>query len=165
MTKKTESKKEEGLSKEEKLKRLRENIDEEETNKVVKAQKLIATRDKLERDFKEDVLQVTFKTSSQTERTIEARKPTNKEQTDIMTLAAKSMKAEGSTNPEDLEELSEVNKRLAHLAASLSLDKELDEEFWDEYVSSEILSNFITSLIITVQQSSGVTPKEMEKFR
>lgn len=164
MTKKTESKKK-GLSKEEKLKRLKENIGEEKTNKVQKAQKLIATRDKLERDFKEDVIQVTFKTSSQTERTIEARKPTNKEQTAIMTLAAKSMKAEGSTDPDDLEDLSEVNSQLAHLAASLSLDKNLNEEFWDEYVSSEILSNFITSLIITVQQSSGIEPKEMEKFR
>lgn len=164
MTKKTESKKE-GLSKEEKLKRLKENIGEEKTNKVQKAQKLIATRDKLERDFKEDVIQVTFKTSSQTERTIEARKPTNKEQTAIMTLAAKSMKAEGSTEPDDLEDLSEVNSQLAHLAASLSLDNSLDEEFWDECVSSEILNNFITSLIITVQQSSGIEPKEMEKFR
>ena len=155
----------EEIRKQRELAKLRGDIKDDNVEKFKEAQKLIATRDRLERDYKEDVLKVTFKTSTETYRTIESRKPTNKEMSIILSLAASALKAQASNTPEDLLKLKEVFTLIAGIAASLAVDKTLDQEFWDNNVGSDTLSNFVNGIVIATQRGSGVSPDEMKKFR
>ena len=155
----------EEAEKQRQLAKLKENIKDDDVSKFKQAQKLVATRDRLERDYKEDVLKVTFKTSSETYRTLEARKPTNKEMSVIMSLAASALKAQASNKPDDLLKLKEVFTLLAGIASNLSVDKTMDQDFWDNNVGSDTLSNFINGIVITTQRGSGISPDEMKKFR
>lgn len=160
---KTKSKEE--VEKQRQLAVLKGNIKKDNLEKFKEAQKLIATRDKLERDYKEDVLKVTFKTSTETYRTLEARKPTNKEMSVILSLAASALKAQESNKPDDLLKLKEIFTLLAGIASNLAVDKTLDKDFWDNSVGSDTLSNFINGIVMAVQRGSGVAPDEMKKFR
>lgn len=153
------------IDKQRKLANLQKGINKENKEKFEKAQKLISTRDRLERDYKEDILRVTFQTSSETYRTIESRKPTNKEMSIIMILAAKALKAEQSKDPEDILGLSEIYSNMAGLAAKLAVDKTLDEEFWNSCIGSDMLSNFVNGLVMATQRRSGISPEDMSKFR
>ena len=155
----------EAIRKERELAKLRGNIKEDNLEKFKEAQKLVATRDKLERDYKEDVLKVTFKASTDTYRTLESRKPTNKEMSVIMSLAASALKAQESNKPDDLLKLKEVFTLLAGIAANLAVDKSLDQDFCDNCVSTDTLNNFINGIVLSTKRGSGVSPEDMKKFR
>ena len=130
-----------------------------------KVRQLVSTRAKIEGDYDDDLLKVTFDTSPETRRTVLAKKPTNKEMITIMRLSAEAAKYEGNADPNSLIKMVEIYEQLSGIADKLSIDKTLDEEFWNEKVSFSTLQNFITSLITESQKGSGVTEAELKKFR
>ena len=127
--------------------------------------KQIATRAKLERDYKEDYLNVTFNSSPETRRTVLSRKPNQKEFIDILTLSIEASKFEGKLDSNSLSNMKEIYSNLHKMAANLCVDKTLDFKFWSEHVSFNTLQNFISELIVASQKGTGVTETEMESFR
>lgn len=126
----------------------------------------LATRERLERDFKEDKILVSFQSSPETRRTIEARKPNQKEFLKILNLSIQASKFEGKGDPESLEELGKIYSSLNGIAADLSLNKTLNKEFWQTSVSFSTLQNFIGELLNKSQSTTGgMTESEMSSFR
>ena len=125
----------------------------------------IATRALLERDYKEDVLEVTFYTSPETQRKLHARRPTQKQMILIMRLSAEAAIYETKFDEKSVSKMTEIYSQLNKLAADLSLDNKLDAKFWSEMVSFATLQNFITELIKETQKGTGVTAEEMNSFR
>jgi hypothetical protein len=150
---------------EERFKELKEKSLNNEEKKGSDIKDILTTRTKIEGDYDDDLLKVTFNTSPETRRSILAKKPTNKEMITIMKLSAQAAKYEGSADPESLVNMVEIYEKLSGIADKLSIDKNLDEEFWNEKVSFSTLQNFITELIIESQKGTGVTEKELKKFR
>lgn len=150
---------------EDKFEEIRQKTQATEKKKSEEARDLLTTRTKIEGDYDDDLLKVAFSTSPETRRTILAKKPTNKEMITIMKLSAQAAKYEGSADPDSLIKMVEIYEQLSGIADKLSLDKNLDEEFWNEKVSFATLQNFITELITESQRGTGVTEKELKKFR
>lgn len=148
----------------EKFDGLKKKIKNKETVDKDEFKKQIATRDKLERDYKEDSLYVSFDSSPETRRTILARRPNQKEFLNILSLSIEAARYEGKLDPESLARMKELYANLHSVAANLSVDKNLDEEFWSEYVSFSTLQNFIGELIIESQRG-GITEDDMKSFR
>lgn len=150
------------------MKKFREKVKkdkkEEETSDIAKT---IATRSKLERDFKEDQIYVTFNTSPETRRTVLATRPTQKEFLQILNLSIQASKFEGLGDAESLEKIGNIYEGLHKIAAKLCVDKSLDEEFWSNSVGFNVLTNFLGEVINSSQQLGvgGVTEAEMKKFR
>ena len=151
--------------KEKKIAEIKEKSGKTTEKKIEEARKLISTRSKIEGDYDDDLLKVTFDTSPETRRTILAKKPTNKEMITIMKLSAQAAKYEGSADPDSLIKMVEIYEQLSGIADKLSVDKTLDEEFWNEKVSFSTLQGFITNLITESQRGTGVTEEELKKFR
>ena len=151
--------------KEKKIEEIKSKSKATQEKKVGDAKTLISTRTKIEGDYDDDLLKVTFDTSPETRRTILAKKPTNKEMITIMKLSAQAAKYEGSADPDSLVKMVEIYEQLSGIADKLSIDKQLDEEFWNEKVSFSTLQNFITQLITESQRGTGVTEDELKKFR
>lgn len=167
--KQTKKSKEEGRKVEEKikLKNLKKQGDKKKPSKKDTLHQ-IATRAKLERDYVEDTLYVTFSTSPETKRTVIARRPTHVEMVTLMKLSTQAANAEGQTDPQSLEKMVEVYNSLPKLAAKLCVDKSLDEDFWTNNVSFGTLQNFITTLITATQQGVGpntVSGEDLQSFR
>jgi preprotein translocase subunit Sss1 len=150
---------------EDKFKEIEEKSKKLDKQKSQDAKEFISTRTKIEGDYDDDLLKVTFNTSPETRRTVLAKKPTNKEMITIMKLSAQAAKYEGSADPDSLIKMVEIYEQLSGIADKLSLDEKLDEEFWNEKVSFSTLQNFITELISESQKGTGVTEKELKKFR
>jgi len=150
---------------EEEKKKFYEQLKKTEEKKKLEILRQLATRDKLERDYEEDTIYVTFHTSPETKRTIKAKKPSPQEMIDILLLSAEAAKYEGRADPESLAKMAEIYKRLPKLAARLSVDKKLNEEFWSKHVSFTTLQNFIFELIAATQRSTLITEEELESFR
>ena len=148
----------------EKARQLREEIlkRQKKTKREIIAQ--IATRDKLERDYKEDVLRVSFHSSPETIRVVEARRPTQDEMLMIMRLSAEASIYEGKMDPDSLRKMVDIYEKLPELAAKLSVDKKLDKQFWTSKISFTALQDFITSLIAATQRGP-ITEEEIESFR
>ena len=126
----------------------------------------IATREKLERDYKEDNIYVTFNSSPETRRTVLARRPNQEEFLQILKLTIEAAKYANVTSLESLEPLEKTYGELHKIAGSLCVDKKLDEEFWKTNVSFNTLQNFIGELINASQtQFGGVTESEIQNFR
>ena len=125
----------------------------------------IATRTLLERDYQEDVLEVVFFTSPQTQRKLQARRPTQKQMIMIMKLSAEAALYESKFDDKSIAKMTDIYGQLNSLAADLTLDKKLDKDFWADKVSFATLQNFITELIKETQKGTGVTPDEMKNFR
>ena len=126
--------------------------------------KQVATRDKLERDYMEDLLEVDFHTSLETKRMVKARRPTQKQMLLIMTLSIQASIYEKLNNEQSITKMTEIYGQLSNLAATLCEDKKLDEKFWSECVSFTTLQNFISELIKMTQQGP-VTTDEISNFR
>ena len=124
----------------------------------------IATRDKLERDYKEDLLSVDFYSSPETKRMIKAKRPTQTEMMTIMRLSAEAAVYEGRSDPKSLQRMVDIYDKLPKLAAVLSVDKNLDEVFWKNKVSFSTLQNFITELISATQRGP-MSEEDMKSFR
>jgi len=127
--------------------------------------KQLATREKLERDYKEDTLFVTFYSSPETKRTILARKPNQEEFLKILALTIEAARYEGKVDDKSLTRMKDIYGGLNEMAASLSSDPKLDKEFWGKCVSFNTLQNFITELITESQKSTSVPEEELESFR
>lgn len=148
-----------------KLQELRDKYKQQKEEQTINIPKIIATREKLERDFQEDILEITFKSSGQTERTLIARKPSQDEMMTIMRLSAEAAIYEGRMDPDSLGRMVDIYSKLPELAAALCIDKTLDAEFWKKSTSFGTLSNFIIE-VIRVTQTGGpnITTDEMKTF-
>jgi len=141
-------------------------------NKIVKKDqtdvesiiKQVATRDKLERDYFEDLLEVPFTTAPGIKRMVKARRPTQKQMLMIMTLSLQASIYEKLSNEQAITKMTEIYGQLSNLAATLCEDKKLDEKFWSECISFTTLQNFISELIRQTQ-SGPVGEPEMNNFR
>jgi hypothetical protein len=147
------------------IEEIKKRSQDSKQQKYQDAQVMLATRAKIEGDYDEDLLKVSFSTSPQTNRTVLTKKPTNKEMITIMKLSAQAAKYEGSADPESLIKMVEIYEQLSGIAAKLSIDDTLDEEFWNEKISFSTLQNFITQLISESQRGTGVSEKDLKKFR
>jgi hypothetical protein len=147
------------------FKKLRKEIDKKKGSDKQAVIQQIATRNLLERDYKEDVLEVVFYTSPQTQRKLQARRPTQKQMILIMKLSAEAALYETRLDEKSVAKMTDIYAQLNKLAAELSLDEKLDAKFWAEKVSFATLQNFITELIKETQKGTGVSPEEMKNFR
>jgi len=144
--------------------KLRDDISKKKGSDKQKIITQIATRDKLERDYKEDLLSVDFQSSQETKRMIKAKRPTQTEMMTIMRLSAEAAIYEGKMDPQSLQRMVDIYDKLPKLAASLTTDKTLDEVFWKTKISFSTLQNFITELIRVTQQGP-MSEADMESFR
>lgn len=161
-----DSKEDKPKSTEERFKDLKGKIKQKETTDSADFAKQLATRAKLERDFIEDHILVTFNTSPDTRRTIKARRPNKKEFLEILNLSIQASKFEGRGDPDSLEKIGEIYGGLNKIAAKLCVDKTLNEEFWDNRVSFVALQNFIGELMSESQRGlGGMTEQELTSFR
>jgi len=151
--------------KKQQLQDLKSKLNKEKQDKETEVIKQIATRDKLERDYDEDILYVTFQSSPETKRTIKSRRPSQVEMMTIMRLSAEAALYEGKMDAESLKRMVDIYDRLPELAEKLSVDKKLDKEFWTDKVSFSTLQNFVTEVIRVTQQGTGPTQDEIESFR
>jgi len=125
----------------------------------------IATRQLLERDYNEDMIEVVFETSPGVKRKIKAKKPTQKQMLMIMRLSAEAAIYENQlTNEKAVSKMTDIYGELNKLAAELCVDKKLDSTFWSEKTSFVTLQMFITELIRVTQQGP-MSSDELEKFR
>lgn len=151
---------------EEQFKKLEEKIKKTEGKDKEDIVKQLATREKLERDFKEDKIFVTFNSSPETRRTILARRPNQKEFLEILDLSVQASKFSSRGDIDSLAKLKEIYSGLNSIAAALSTDKSLDKNFWQVEVSFATLQNFISELINASQKpTGGITETELQSFR
>lgn len=143
---------------------LKGKIDKKEVVDTDKIIIQVATREKLERDYKEDLLDIQFYSSPETKRMIKARRPTQKQMISIMRLSAEAALYEGRMDAKSLQKMVEIYDGLNLLAAELCVDKSLDKEFWSNSVSFTTLQSFITELIKKSQQGP-ITEGEIKSFR
>ena len=158
---KTEIKQPENPSLEDFKKKLKEKdgVDQE---KLIKQ---IATRDKLERDYEEDILSVEFYSSPETKRMVKAKRPTQVQMMTIMKLSAEAALYEGRGDASSMDKMVSIYDKLPELAATLCVDRMLNKDFWSNKVSFSTLQNFITELIKETQKGTGVPGEEMKSFR
>jgi len=125
----------------------------------------IATRQLLERDYSEDLVDVIFETSPGVKRKIRSKKPTQKQMLMMMRLSAEASIHENRlTDKKSIDKMAEIYGKLNDLAAELCVDKALDSIFWSEKTSNTTLSNFIGELVRVTQQGP-MNADELEKFR
>ena len=124
-----------------------------------------ATRSILERDYKEDTIDVVFNTSSSTKRKLKANKPTQKQMLLIMRLSAQAAIYENNlVKIENVEKMTEIYEQFSKIAAELCVDKRLDEEFWSTKTSNGVLTAFMSELVRITQQGP-MSSDELESFR
>ncbi len=144
--------------------KLEKKVEKKEQGDLQEILKQIATRDKLERDYKEDLLNVVFNSSIETRRTIKARRPTQEEMISIMRLSTEAAMYEGRMDQKSIQRMLDVYDQLPKIAAKLSVDTTLNEEFWKTKISFFSLQSFITELI-KANQAGPVSEEEMKSFR
>jgi len=126
----------------------------------------IATREKLERDFREDILKVVFETSPETKRMVLARRPTHDEMIRLIKIvAATSAYNMDTMTKEEAEKLEQAYAELPKIAAKLCIDKKLNEEFWSKIATWNALQNFLNAVIAKAQEITSISPEEMKSFR
>ena len=143
----------------------KKTLKEKKSSTTEDVSRKLATRELLERDFNEDCLKVSFNTSPDTRRAIMARKPNQEEFLKILSLSVEASNLEGQTTDAANRKLLDVYGKLNKLAADLSVDTSLDEDFWRNKVSFQTLQNFISELIISFQRGGSVSEEELESFR
>lgn len=142
---------------------LKKKSNEQKTSNV---KDMLEIRKRIERDYEEDVMDVSFNTSKETTRCVLAKQPTNSEMINILEMSADANRFEQSKDSDALYKMLKTYKKLGKIASDLSIDPKLDEDFWNNKVSSQSLQNFISALIITAQSGGGsVSKKDMENFR
>ena len=156
---------EETKKSDEDFKELRKKIDNKKGKDISHIVKQVATREKLERDYLEDLLEVVFFSSPETKRMVKTRRPTQTEMILIMKLSAQASILEGRTDAKSLEKIVEVYEELPKMAGRLAVDKKLNEDFWKNKISFTTLQNFITELIKETQKGSGVSSEDLDSFR
>jgi len=143
---------------------LRGKIQKKESVDTKEIIRQIATRDILEQDYKQDILGVVFQSAPGVNRKIKARKPTPKQMADITRLSVEAAIYESETpNPKLATKISGIYEKLSEFATELSVDEELNKEFWFERISQTTLASFMGQLITTVQQGP-LTEAELRSF-
>jgi hypothetical protein len=149
---------------EQEAEKLKQKVEKKEQGDLQQILKQIATRDKLERDYKEDLLNVEFYSSPETRRCVKARRPTQEEMISIMRLSTEAAIYEGKMDQKSIQRMLDVYDQLPKIAAKLSVDTQLNEEFWKNKISFFSLQSFITELI-KASQAAPITETEMKSFR
>jgi hypothetical protein len=149
---------------EQQAEKLKEKIDKKEQGDLQQIIKQIATREKLERDYKEDLLNVEFYSSPETRRCVKARRPTQEEMISIMRLSTEAAIYEGKMDSKSIQRMLDVYDQLPIIAAKLSVDTQLNADFWKTKISFFSLQSFITELI-KANQATPVSEAEMKSFR
>lgn len=147
------------------LKEIESKSNKVKSNKPENIAIQLATRAKLERDYIEDKIYVSFKTSPETTRTLVTRRPNNEEYLSLIKLGIEASKFQ-SNSLAPAEDLANIISKLGELAAELCVDTSLDAEFWNKKVSSSTLQNFINAIMSTSQSGySGISEEELKTFR
>lgn len=165
MTDKKEDVKEKNspIHEKEEVKKLRQEGTKVDQKELIKQ---LATREIIERDYREDIIEVVFDTSPSNKRKIRAHKPNHDQMMEIMELIAISNEMQKGTVDMGLwKEVKSSYSRLPLLAAELSVDKKLDAEFWKKNLSTFGLQLFLLELITEANQSTGIPQDKMESFR
>ena len=157
MSKKKSSKKEEG-----KYKKVKEAVKKEKQKEIKNVKAVLATRKLLEEDYKKDTFFAEFETSSGKFVKVEVTKPSTGDSKKIVELSIAAQSVENSDDPDDLLKTQEIQQNLADMAGKLSIDKDLDSEFWYNCVSSQTLVNFVVGIVIS---SQGASDEELRNFR
>jgi hypothetical protein len=144
--------------------KLKDKVDKKEQGDLQQIIKQIATREKLERDYKEDLLNVEFYSSPETRRCVKARRPTQEEMISIMRLSTEAAIYEGKMDSKSIQRMLDVYDQLPIIAAKLSVDTQLNADFWKTKISFFSLQSFITELI-KANQATPVSEAEMKSFR
>lgn len=144
---------------------LKKEREKRKAEKQIEIYHQIATRDIIERDFKEDTIPITFETAPNVKRTVLARRPTHKEMLKLMKLFTEASITQTKNDPESFRRMLEIIKDFASMAASFTVDESLDEEFWSEHVSFTILQNFMTELINQSITGGQLTAEQIKSFR
>jgi hypothetical protein len=161
MSEKKENKKK-GEGRKAKFDKVREAAKKEKQKKVVDVKACIATREALEKDFKKDVLYADFESSTGKKFKIKIHRPSNEDSGRILRFSIAASKLEGSDDPDDLLKIQELQDELSEIASDITVDKNLDEDFWNSKVSLKTLINFVVGAVVS---SQGVSDEEMRKFR
>lgn len=148
----------------EEVDKLKGKVAKKEQTDVESIIKQVATRDKLERDYFEDLLEVIFSTAPGIKRMVRAKRPTQKQMLMIMTLSLQASIYEKLNNEQAITKMTEIYGQLSNLAATLCEDKKLDEKFWSECISFTTLQNFISELIKQTQEGP-IKAEDVQKFR
>ena len=152
-------------SKEERWKEFETKLKKSEEKKAAEFIKELATREKLERDFKEDIMYVTFETSPETKRTVLTRRPTHSEMLELIKLLITVSKfGEESMTEEDFKKFEEAYEKLPKIAASLCIKPKLDYKFWSQVATWDALQSFINA-VLSAGQSPRISEQEMKSFR
>jgi len=152
-------------SKEERWKEFEAKLKKSEEKKAAEFMKELATRDKLERDFKEDIMYVTFETSPETKRTVLTRRPTHSEMLELIRLLITVSKFGGEAMTEDdFKKFEDAYEKLPKIAASLCVKPTLDEKFWSQVATWDALQSFINA-VLSAGQSPRISEQEMKSFR
>ena len=158
--------KDSGDESKDKFDELRKKIKKESKVDKVEFARQLATREKLERDYKEDNIHVTFNSSPETKRTVLARRPNQEEFLEILKLMISVAKLEGAMDVVSVEKLHNTCSKLHTMASNLTVDKKLDEEFWKTKISFNTLQNFIGEIVNASQSNvGGISEPEMKTFR
>ena len=125
----------------------------------------IATREILERDYKEDTMEIIWQSSPSSRRKIISHKPTPEQMTQLLKLQAQAIMFENQpTNSKTIENLTGIYEEFANLAAILTTNKTLNKEFWFKKTGMQSLTSFINELMRRTIQ--GPLPEsELDKFR
>jgi hypothetical protein len=138
-------------------------ISEDKTTKMTDVSRQIATRDLLERDFKEGILRIPFKTSSDTNRVIKAYRPNQKQMIIMMKLTAEAMLYDNTSDPKNLSKMVNIYEQLPKLAEELSVDKKFNQTFW-ETAPVDVLMGFVMA-VMAISQTGGLESSELDSFR
>jgi hypothetical protein len=82
----------------------------------------------------------------------------------IMRLSTEAAMYEGRMDQKSIQRMLDVYDQLPKIAAKLSVDSTLNEEFWKTKISFFSLQSFITELI-KANQAGPVSEEEMKSFR
>lgn len=155
------------LSPEEQEKLLDELIKEEKRKKLEKIKKHYATKEILETDFYEEGIDVTFRTSPKTRRTLLIRPLTQQEYRDIIDISViltEYEKKKSALTKDEAKEMFKLIDKLAKIAANICKDKNLDYSFWRNKVPLPILINFLLAAM-DASQSILLPEIDLESFR
>lgn len=151
-----------GKSKEqEKFDKVREAVKKDNEKKKVDIKSVLATKKALEEDFKKDSYMVEFNSSSGKLFKIKIRKPSSNEVTKILSFTLSASAIENSDDPKSISKLNDLQSELADIASKISVDKGLDDEFWNKCVSLQTLIQFV----VKAATSQGVDDEDLKKFR
>ena len=146
------------------MEKFKKEVAKKKTAKQEDLTRQVATRSLIERDFKEEILKVSFNTSKDTRRSVLARKPNQEEFVKILRLSLEANMLETKNDLESSKRLIQIYGELPKIAGNLCTDTKLNETFWAK-APFDALQNFISELIVAFQTGGMIEEDEMNTFR